>query len=1608
MTAKNDIQDTYVKMEQREHIYKLPDTYIGSVEKAEFEMFIYEEGKMVKKTVNIVPGFYKIFDEILVNAYDQHARLKDEKKKVKLVKEIHVDINDDYISVMNDGEGIDVEIHPEHQIYVPELIFGNLLTSANYEKKNKTTGGKNGIGSKCCNIFSKKFIVETVDGSRKRHYTQVFENNMIIKNEPVIEEDYKEKPFTRITFYPDFERFGMEGMDADILGLLRKRVYDMCACTDKSVSVFLNGEKLDFKNFENYVNLFIGDKSDVKRVYHNDNERWEYCVCLSPDDKFEQVSFVNGIYTFKGGKHVDDLATKISTKLAKFVETKGKKKISLKPSLIRDNMWLFVRSIIEDPSFDSQTKEYLTTVPAKFGSKFQLDDKFIEKVGKVGIVEKAIALTNYKESFNALKNDGKKTSTLRGIPKLDDANWAGTPKSNECTLILTEGDSAKAFAISGLSVIGRDKYGVFPLKGKLLNVRDVEDKKIGDNEEITNLKKIMGLKQSVNYENTNDLRYGSVLILTDADVDGSHIKGLLLNFFHSMWPSLLKINGFVKSMRTPIVKAKKGSDIKVFYTLTDYEEWKETDTKGYEIKYYKGLGTSTSKEAKEYFTELDKNEIRYLWSEDNIVDETVTLAFAKEKADLRKDWLGNYDRKNILKDDENDVNIEDFINKDLIHFSKYDCERSVPSMVDGLKPSQRKVIYGTFLKNSQKELKVAQLAAYVAEHSAYHHGEQSLIGTIIGLAQNFVGSNNINLLEPIGMFGCLSPETEILMWNGKVKQAQEIEVGDELIGDDGYKRYVLETTSGIDDMYSIVNVDGLEMKVNSEHILTLFYLKNFEITWKESSSMWYFYYFDGKKCLLVSIVVNKNISDDDHFNRSKISKEEGYKMIVNEKIKYEKIYGSSKIVDIKIKDYLKLSKFNKRSFYQINNLNSINWERKETLLDPYILGCWLGDGDSNGRGFTSIDKEIIREFVRYCKKINCEVTHHKAKNHDCFHYTIRRKNGGKLPALGSENHCYDNCIGCTSSTTPVNPEICNSKYDNDDDFISNDIIERSIKNNLNSFIELLKSDNLYKNKHIPDNYLFNDKETRLKLLAGFIDTDGTVKNNFTPIASFEISQSKRVHSNLIYSLKFIANSLGYSTSIYESMFEGITKKNESKKMLTLRIFGENLDEVPTLLERKQLRYSGNRKKITKHFTKFTIKHIGKDKFNGFQLDGNERFLLANFTVTHNSRLLGGKDHSSARYIFTKMSDFMKIIFNKDDNVLLNYLDDDGDTIEPEYYVPIIPMVLVNGTEGIGTGFSSSIPSFNPLDIIANLRRKMKGEIMVEMKPWFRGFKGKVEKVDGKYQNKGIFHLKDNGTIEISELPVGRWTDKYKEFLETLMGKKGSVLTSYENHYTESTVKFVLHFDKKEMNKLLTTGKFERFMKLIDTGRTGMTNMHLFNKEGQIKKYNTPVDLMEEFYEIRREMYVKRKDYLENKLQRDLDVISARVRFIKAILDDEIILKGKDEEQLEQELETLEYPKFTKGLLEYNPKEENPNPSYDYLVSMPIRSMTKKRIEDLEKQLDDKNMLYETLKKKSINDLWEEDLTNLETLYEKELERFEKELNSAEKVSGKKKSLRKKK
>lgn len=179
-----------------------------------------------------------------------------------------------------------------------------------------------------------------------------------------------------------------------------------------------------------------------------------------------------------------------------------------------------------------------------------------------GIVEIILKVAEAKEEAKLGKqNNGKKQIKLFGIKKLDDANKAGSKESERCTLILTEGDSAKSLALAGIEVVGRDFYGCFPLRGKFLNVREANMKQIQDNEEITNLTKIMGLQIGKKYDDTKSLRYGSIMIMTDQDHDGSHIKGLLINFIHHFWPSLLHINGFLKEFVTPILKVSKGNQV---------------------------------------------------------------------------------------------------------------------------------------------------------------------------------------------------------------------------------------------------------------------------------------------------------------------------------------------------------------------------------------------------------------------------------------------------------------------------------------------------------------------------------------------------------------------------------------------------------------------------------------------------------------------------------------------------------------------------------------------------------------------------------------------------------------------------------------------------------------------------------------------------------------------------------------------------------------------------------------------------------------------------------------------------------------------------------------
>ena len=1165
MSKIKSIEETYIQKDPIEHIKDLPDTYIGSIERAETKMWVWDDEKnmIVYKSIDYIAGLYKIFDEIIVNSIDQYTRLNQEKKVVNKLNVIKVDIDKkkNEISIYNNGEGIPVVIHKEHNIYVAEMIFGKLLTSANYDKnEKKITGGKNGYGSKLTNIFSKKFIIETVDSNNKLKYIQTFSDNMGSKTKPKVTK-YSGKPYTKITFQPDLKIFGLKELDDDTISLMKRRVYDITACTGKDVNVYLNNKKIDCKSLEKYSKYYFDH--NIEKIYEVcENKRWEVLVVINNDGKFDQVSFVNGINTKKGGKHVDNVVNHICRKLQNQVKSKGykrKKNIKVSQAHIKENMFVFVRSIIENPSFDSQIKEFLTTPHTKFGSKFTLSNKNLEKLAKTSLIERALKLSEFKESLIINKVTSKKNTTLRGIPKLDDANKAGGKESNKCTLILTEGDSAKALAISGLSVVGRDYYGVFPLRGKLLNARSSLLKKVVQNKEISNIMKILGLTIGIfgkekNKEKRmnilkNKLRYGRVLIFTDQDVDGSHIKGLVINMFHSLWPELLEFNNFIISLATPIIKVKNKKKEKQFYTIREYENWKEKqeNLKNWNIKYYKGLGTSTSKEAKEYFTDFEKKKIEYIYSEDykdekdgkekNECKESLELAFLKEKANDRKKWLKNHDKNKIIEQTEKKVTYKRFINYEFRHFSNYDCERSLACICDGLKPSLRKILYSVLKRNLKNEIKVAQLAGYVSEHACYHHGETSLYECIIGMAQNYVGSNNIELLVPNGQFG--------------------------------------------------------------------------------------------------------------------------------------------------------------------------------------------------------------------------------------------------------------------------------------------------------------------------------------------------------------------------------------------------------------------------------------------------------------------------------TRLQGGKDASAPRYIWTKMDELTPLIFHPDDSPLLDYKIDDGIKVEPNWYIPIIPMILVNGTEGIGTGFSTKVPAHNPLDIIDNLINLMNSKKIKDMKPWYRGFKGDInfkainDLGNYIYINKGKYEKINNNTLEINELPIGTWTDKYRDFLETLLysdktsdKKKNQCLVNFKSYYTESDVKFVLKFKGNELNELINDNLLESRLKLTDQKATSYGNINLYNSKGEISSYNSSEQILKEFYLIRLAYYIKRKEYLLKKIKKELDIYKYKIKFIEEFINKTIDIINQEDELIYKQLIEKKYPKMS-----INKEKEE---SYDYLLNMYIRTLTKKKMLELKKLFTNKENEYNILKGKTEKMLWKEDLTKFKKAYNKKMKKYEKENNNKKK------------
>jgi DNA topoisomerase-2 len=709
--------------------------------------------------VSVPEALVRIFVETLTNAVDNAERSKGGLTPCKTIK-VDIDRKSGVTSVWNDGNIIPIVKQKEEcgELYIHSLIFGYLRSSSNYgDEEVRELSGKNGVGIKCTNIFSTYFCVTGMDPERGLQLNQEWTNNMTCTTGPVITRTRGKKGYTEVKYIPDFERFHMRKYPKEMRGLLKKLVVDVSALLP-DINVWFCGEKIVVKSLGAYSKLYFDDEVldslDSLAIKYEGSD----VVVVGTTTAQAPISFVNGQITKDGGQHVQSWLKSLYSGI---LETLNKKKdLKLTRSDITPYFQLFVHSRVNKPKFEGQNKNCLKN--PKVDSCFTKSQ--IAKILKwhvINIIKERVLRS--KELMNLKKVESKGRAKVVKIDGYDPANRLGV----ESVLIVCEGLSAKAYAVSGIQAgvfekRGRNFFGILPLRGKFLNVKNVSLTKVGENKVVTDLVRALNLKFGVDYgvdRNFQSLNYGKLLILTDADKDGIHIKGLLINFLHELFPSLLAREDFVISAETPIVKTNN----QLFYDENTFQKYRETHPNVH-FKYYKGLGTISSKDAPAFF---GKKVVSYTLDEQG--NASINKVFRDENANLRKSWLGEFNPKesryclDTLQPELVDgtplinVGVSDFMEHEMIKFSYEDCKRSLASCIDGLKESQRKVIYAVRKKFKRAKqdtfIKVAQLSGYVAEQTDYKHGEQNLCETIVKFAQTFVGTNNIPLLEPDGQFG---------------------------------------------------------------------------------------------------------------------------------------------------------------------------------------------------------------------------------------------------------------------------------------------------------------------------------------------------------------------------------------------------------------------------------------------------------------------------------------------------------------------------------------------------------------------------------------------------------------------------------------------------------------------------------------------------------------------------------------------------------------------------------------------------------------------------------------------------------------------------------------
>jgi DNA topoisomerase-2 len=766
-----------------------------------------EDPKIILKDIQYNPGLTRIFIEIMSNAIDNLWRSQQHGITMKKIDfEIGIDPKSEnfgWISVTNDGYCIPVEkaeykfadfrtgVVRTENLYPAEVFFGEMLAGTNFEDDDiRKTSGKNGLGAKAAVIFSKAAKIEHTNSENGKKFVQTFKDNGTSREKPQITKITKKTGYTTFSFFPDYEYFNYAGMDDDFFSLIKRYVCECAMITGLNVS--LNGEKIVVKDLGKYVRMFYPDTKENSMISFK-SPSGDECVLIEkgmPDrdleDEVSHVSWINGISTRDGGVHVDAWRESIFPSIVRtFNSRKPKKgeKDALKTTAkeLYPYFTIFVRCEIGGAEFDSQSKDHLTAPPIilakdkKQKALFTTDiNNAVKKVMKWNFVELLEEKLSMKIEKSQMRKEGGNSKKTAGTKTYTPANFAGTKRSDECTLGIGEGLSAVAFYKRLISKMknGTDFHGSFALKGKFINAQNASIREVNANVEVQMLKKILGLVSGVDYsksENRKLLKYGKILIATDQDDDGFHIRGLLLNFFYIGWPSLFKITSkdgrpFIESLSTAVVIARYGKNIKLFYSNPEFKAWQNgpepAKLQKLKIKYYKGLGTHAPGDESLYID--DPKRIQYIL--DGEEADYMDLGFHKDQSDWRKVWITRDMTKpgEEVKNNElipitinGKLSLSSFVDTQLIIYHTMALRRALPNMYDGFKESQRKVFYGIMVNKDAKKktVNVENLVGSVKETTGYHHGGNSLVNTIINMAQGFVGSNNIPLLKNDGEFG---------------------------------------------------------------------------------------------------------------------------------------------------------------------------------------------------------------------------------------------------------------------------------------------------------------------------------------------------------------------------------------------------------------------------------------------------------------------------------------------------------------------------------------------------------------------------------------------------------------------------------------------------------------------------------------------------------------------------------------------------------------------------------------------------------------------------------------------------------------------------------------